>query len=309
MDVKTAITTSSFAKLEASPLDLLHTRGLAPAINPEGRKLDAAEVVEFLQGVAGVIAGTEPLDADVLNALPDLKVISRCGAGMENVDLEAAAGLGIRVFNTPGAPTLPVAELTVGLILDLLRKVSLMDRNLRRGLWNKLMGSLLFGKKVGIVGFGRIGQKTAELLLPFGVKIKYCDTFAISCSLDCEPSDFEELLEWADIVTLHCPSPASGEPLLGSEGMGRLKEGAFLINAARGGLVDEDALRKALTDGNLAGAALDVFENEPYKGPLTELDNVILTPHIGSYAAEARVAMERQSVENLLCGLEDTGLL
>jgi D-3-phosphoglycerate dehydrogenase len=300
--MKVVITTTSFGKYDRMPLDELEREKLEYILNPYGRKLTREEVIVLAEGAHGIIAGTEPLDAAVLEQLQHLRVISRCGAGMDNVDIKAAEASGIQVFNTPDGPTLAVAELTVGLILDLLRKVSLMDRKLREGVWEKNMGNLLYGKRIAIIGFGRIGQRVAYLLTPFGVDIAYCDVCSIECSFP--EKEKRDLLSWGDIITLHCsPSPDDGS-IIGKEELKQMQKGAWLINGSRGGLVDEEALYWALKDGYLSGAALDVFANEPYTGPLCELDNVILTPHIGSYAIESRIEMELQAVRNVIKGLK-----
>ena len=235
--------------------------------------------------------------------MPELKVISRCGAGLDNVDLEKAKELDIKVFSTPYGPTLAVAELTLGLMLDLLRKITTMDRELRTGVWKKQMGSLLTGKKVGILGCGRIGQKVAELLATLGVQIAYYDICSFEGGILLMSKN--ELLSWADIITLHCSANEDGKPVIGESELNLMKDNSWLINASRGGLVDENALYSALNEGKLAGAALDVFDNEPYEGPLRSLDNVILTPHIGSYAKEGRIQMEKDAVQNLINGLQN----
>lgn len=302
--MKIAISTTSFAEFDDQPLRFLKNTGLEIVLNSYGRKLSGGEVVELAADAVGLIAGTEPLDKSVLEKLPLLKVISRCGVGMDNVDLEAAAQLNIKVFNTPFGPTLAVAELTIGLILDLLRKATLMDREMRAGVWKKRMGNLLNDKKVGIIGFGRIGQKTGELLRAFGCKIGYYDSVRIEGLeyLRIKRLEMDELLKESDIVIVHV-SGKYEKPLLGAKKLDMMKDGAWLVNVARGGAVDEEALFNALKDGHLAGAALDVFKKEPYNGRLKELDNVILTPHIGSYAKEARIEMEMQAVKNLIKGL------
>lgn len=302
--MKIATTTTSFAKFDNQPLQLLKDSGFEILLNPYGRKLDGGDVVELAEDAIGIIAGTEPLDRAVLEKLPLLKVISRCGVGMDNVDLEAATQLNIKVFNTPFGPTLAVAELTVGLILDLLRKVTMMDREMRAGVWEKRMGNLLSGKRVGIIGFGRIGQKTGKLLRAFGCEIGCYDNLRIRGleDLGIKRLEMDELLKESDIVIVHV-SGKYEKPLLGAKEIDMMKNGAWLVNVARGGVVDEEALFNALKDERLAGAALDVFEKEPYDGPLKELDNVILTPHIGSYAKEARVEMEIQAAKNLIKGL------
>lgn len=297
---KIAITTTSFGEYDNKPLKLLQTNGFEVIMNPYRRKLKKDEVIEICRGAVGIIAGTEPLDADVIERLCKLKAISRCGSGLDNVDLGAAERIGIKVFNTPDAPSVAVSELTLGLILNLLRKVNQMYISIKDGKWEKLMGNLLFGKNVGIIGFGKIGRKVAELLVPFGCKIAYTDPYVEDGIMGLKRKDILELLPWADIVSIHA---SNKDRLIGDKEIRMMKKGSWLINASRGGVVDEDALYQLLKQDHLAGAALDIFEQEPYAGPLRKLDNVILTPHIGSYAKEARIKMEKAAVENLIKGL------
>jgi D-3-phosphoglycerate dehydrogenase len=299
--MRIAITTSSFAEFSREPLDLLAAAGCEVVLNTLGRKLKPEETITLLTGCAGVVAGTETYDSAVFAALPGLRAVSRCGVGMDSVDQAAARARGVKVLNTPLGPTRAVAELTVGLALDLLRQVTRMDRELRGGAWKKRMGSLLAGKKVGVVGFGRIGQATAELFAGLGCEIGYADVHPIAaCPLYARCLDLPELLAWADIVTLHCSKPASGCFVLGEAELSAMRPGSWLINCGRGGLVDEEALFRALTSGRLAGAAVDCFGAEPYAGPLSGLDTAVLTPHIGSYAREGRAQMEADAVKNLL---------
>jgi len=302
---KIAITTTSFGKYNEVPLGLVKEQGYEITMNNFGRKLIAEEIVEICQSCIGIIAGTEVYNKDTLEKLKNLRVISRCGVGIDNIDLATARDSGIRVLNTPDAPTFAVAELTVGLILNFLRKINQMDRGIREGKWEKRMGNLLYAKNVGIIGFGRIGQKVAELLSGFGLNLAYYDTVPKSCPIDCSRKEFEEIIRWADILTLHL-SPSSGcNPIVGKKELELMKKGGWLVNVSRGGMVDEGALYCALKDGHLSGAALDVFDKEPYEGPLKELDNVLLTPHVGSYAKEARIKMEVEAAENLLIYLKE----
>jgi len=299
---KIAITTTTFGKYDYSPIELCNKMGYEVVFNPYGRKVAQEELIGLARESIGLIAGTESINEEVLLGLPVLKVISRCGTGLDNIDIDAVGRLGIRVFNTPDAPTLAVAELTVGLILNLLRKVFQMGAELKMGQWKKRMGNLLFKKKIGIKGFGRIGRKVAELLSPFDCEIAYADPFVEDGLLGFQRLSLKELLCWADIVTIHV---GVHEKLIGEKEFQYMKEAALIVNTSRGGVVDESVLYENLKNGHLAGAALDVFENEPYNGKLKELENVILTPHIGSYAKEARVEMEMQSMENLLKGLKE----
>ena len=302
-DLTVALSVSSFADADAAPLERL--RGAANVLdNPHGRKLDEAEVAELISEADGVIAGTEPLTAGVLENASRLRAISRVGVGLDSVDLDAARRLGIEVFNTPDAVTDAAAELAVAGILALGRHLHRMDAAIRAGNWDRMMGSLMIGKTVGVVGLGRVGRRVAALLGAFGTKLIAYDVVpddGWAAEHGVERVELGELLPRAEVVTLH----ASGaDRLLGATELAALPDGAIVANAARGGLVDEQALHAELASGRLGGAYLDVFEQEPYDGPLRELDNVLLTAHAGSYAREARALMEAQAVENLLAYLE-----
>lgn len=306
--MKILISTSSFAEHDKTSLKLLESHGFDVVLNPYGRKLNQEEVVGLAKDCQGIIAGTEPLTDDVFKQLPTLRAISRCGTGMDSVDLEAARNRGIAVRNTPGAPTQAVAELALGLILNLLRGISFMDRQIRNNSWEKKMGTLLNQKTVGIIGLGRIGRRLAELLKPFEAKILASDPapdvkWVKKKRVQLVP--LEDLLKKSDIVSLHMPYSKENHHFIDMGRLKIMKKGAFLINTSRGGLVDEDALYNMLKEGHLGGAAIDAFEREPYNGPLKELDNVILTPHIGSYALEARVQMELDAAKNLVEMLEE----
>ena len=306
--MKVFISTSSFGKYDDLPIRLLQNAGLDIHLNPYGRKLAADECLSLYGDIDGLIAGTEILSAEILRSARNLKVVSRCGAGTDNVNLEAAAELGIRVFATADAPTQAVAELTVGLMLDLLRGISRTDRLIRTGVWQKDMGSLLRGRTLGILGLGRIGKAVAQLTQPFGLTYLAWDVapdrqFAAEHMIQLVGLD--ELLRTADIVSIHLPYTAELKGIIGDRALSLMKKDAILVNTARGGLIDEAALHEAVKDGRIGGAALDVFEQEPYTGPLRELNNVILTAHIGSYAREARVEMEAEAARNLIAGLKN----
>ncbi|MDR2800576.1 MAG: phosphoglycerate dehydrogenase [Desulfovibrio sp.] len=302
------ISTTTFAEYDEGPLRLLRGAGFEIKRNSAGRALTEDEALEFLSGCVGLIAGTEPLSAKVMDANPQLAVISRCGTGLDNVDLEAARKRGLIVKNTPDAPTAAVAELTLGLALNLARKVCQMDREVRDGRWKKRMGGLMAGKRSGIVGFGRIGRKVAGYFSVLGCEVVFYDPF-VPAAENFRRVELDDLLASSDIVTLHCPPRPDGRPVLGEAELGAMKAGALLINAARGGLADEQALCACLRAGALAGAALDVFSREPYPadGELASFPNVILTPHIGAYAVETRVDMEIESARNLLLALRHCG--
>lgn len=302
---KVFISTSSFGQDDRKPLEMLSFAGLTVSVNPLGRKIREEEAIEYLEDADYLIAGTETLSREVLASSKKLRIISRCGVGVDSIDLQAAKELGIAVYFTADSPTVAVAELTMGLILDLLRLITPMSCALKSGKWEKRMGSLLNGKNVGIIGFGRIGQKVARLLIPFGVNIAYYDIFEKKTDLRSLFKTLPDILSWADIITLHCASQSGNDKnLIRAEELSRMKKGAWFINVSRGGVVDEKALYHSLKNGDLTGAALDVYGEEPYSGPLRELDNIILLPHVGSYAKEARVKMEIEAVNNLLSGVK-----
>lgn len=256
--------------------------------------------MQLLPGIVGLIAGVEPIDADVLSR-SELKVISRCGTGLSNVDLEAAKKLGIAVCNTPDAPTQAVAELTVACMLNSLRKIPQMNQEMQEGHWNKQSGFQLQGKTVVIVGLGRIGRRVAQLLKPFHVRLIGVDPFLSGAEEGIELLTLEEALPWADIITLH----SNGKDcLLSDREFALMKKGVFLLNSARGTLIDEEALIKAVKEARLGGVWLDTFNQEPYSGELTKFSCVTLTPHIGSYTLECRKAMELEAVENLISTFE-----
>lgn len=300
------ISTSSFAAYSNEPLNLLREKSIEFKLNPYNRTLKETEIAELLKNMDGVIAGTEPLTKKVFENCPLLKVISRVGAGLDNVDLKSAEENGIKVFNTPEGPTQSVAELTLVLILSLLRKINVMDKNIKNEIWKKEMGSLLFHKKIGIIGFGNIGKRLAELLSPFNCRIMFYDPYIGNKENNkYEKIDsVETLLENSDIVSLHMFYSKQNHHFINKEMLLKMKPTAILVNTARGGLVDEDALYESLKEFKIAGAALDVFEKEPYQGKLKEFPNVLLTPHIGSYAIEARIQMEMDAVLNLFKGFE-----
>jgi D-3-phosphoglycerate dehydrogenase len=298
MTSKILLGPSSFAETDKTPLIRLQEAGYEVIDNPYKRKLTKAELFELLTpDVIGIIAGLEPLDREVLQR-SRLKVVSRVGSGMSNVDQQAARELGIAVRSTPNGPTEAVAELAIGALLSLLRMIPLMDRALHAGKWDKRIGVQLEGKTVAIVGYGRIGRRVAELLAPFRTRLLVVDPFLEQGAVPgVELLSLDEVLPLADIVSLH----SSGEAcLLGEREFSLLKKGAFLLNVARGGLVAEAALIAALDSGTVAGAWFDTFGAEPYSGPLCGRDNVVLTPHVGSYTLECRQGMENEAVDNLL---------
>ncbi|MEK7857786.1 MAG: phosphoglycerate dehydrogenase [Elusimicrobiota bacterium] len=311
--MKVLVTTSSFSAQDPAPKTALSGAGLEIHENPFKRKLTEAEVSALLaeHKPVGLFAGLEPLTAKVLEASRGhLKVISRCGIGLDTVDLDAAKRLGISVFNTPDAPSQAVAELTLGLMLAVLRRIAEADAAVKRGDWKATMGRLLGARTVGVVGLGRIGSRVANLCLAFGCKVlAYDPNDKIMLPDGSERHSYDELIRRSDIVTLHIPLGPGTRNVVGPDEFKKMKKGAVLINASRGGLVDETALLDALKSGQLAGAGIDAFEAEPYLGPLRDLTQVVLTPHMGSAAMECRTRMEQEAADNLIAGLRALGVI
>ena len=292
---KILITTSSFNNLL---LENSYFSNYEIIYNTTGKKLTENSLSRLIdENVVAMIAGTEPITENIFKLAKGLKFIVRCGIGIDNIDLAAANKYNIEIYNTPDAPTNAVAELTLGLILSSLRSINISDKNIRNSLWKPIMGNLLSNKTIGIIGYGRIGQKLAYFLKPFNCKIFFHDPFV---KLDDNFNiSINELLKKSDIVTLHIPYSSDNHHLINCENIKLLKSSSFIINVSRGGLIDEDSLYKALFNKTIAGAALDCFEIEPYNGPLKNLDNVILTSHMGSYAKESRLEQESDSVNIL----------
>jgi D-3-phosphoglycerate dehydrogenase len=308
--LKVLINTSTFSQLDHPKLQVLREKGIGVVLNPKRRRLTEDEVEALCdETVIGMIAGLEPLTERVLSNAPNLAIISRCGIATENVDLAAAKIKKIKVRNTPDAPSLAVAELTIGLLLSLLRRIPEADSLLKQKQWQPLMGSLLNNKMVGVVGYGRVGRKVATLLQAFGAKVLVYDAQPIETSGDIEVGSFQDILSNSDIVTLHIPATPETKGLISKAVIKQMKPGSIIINTARGELVDEDAMYQALKDGHLAGAALDAYTVEPYNGPLQEMKNVVMTAHMGSYAKEARMQMEAEAVDNLVETLMQAGLV
>ena len=302
------ISTSTFNLDNFSELSAITNSGIKVKLNPFNARLTEDQAIDLLgQNSIGLIAGLEPLNQKVLQSANELKVIARVGTGLDNIDLAAAKKLGIKVLNTPDAPTSAVAELTLGHILGLLRNIARTDRQIRDNKWQGQMGSLLETKTVGVIGFGRIGRKVSRLVSAFGAKVIVHDPFIRA--EDFENCSLKELCTQSDVLTLHVPYSDKTHHIISSELIQAMKPGSFVVNVSRGGLVDEVSLLRALESGHLAGAALDCFEQEPYFGPLSKLENVQMTAHMGTYARETRDLMEREASQLMVKALQEMNLL
>ena len=281
-------------------------------LNDRDTFLTHDELVARVRGKQGLIALLpDTVDRAVLEAgLPDLKVVSAVAVGINNIDVKTAGELGVVVTNTPDVLTESTADLTWALILGIMRRVTEGDRLVRRGGWKAwafdfMLGTELRGKQLGIVGFGRIGRAVAARAAAFGVRVAYLARHAGPPRLEgAEPMPFDKLLSTSDIVSLHCPLTPDTRHLINQTALARMKRSAYLVNASRGPVVDEAALAWALKNRLIAGAGLDVYEDEPEVLPeLLALENVLLSPHLGSATSETRTAMADLAARNIVAVL------
>jgi len=305
--MKVLLAISSFGDVDRKPLEMLEESRIEYASNSPDRDISGMGWSNHLADSDALIAGTIPVTANVMDCAPRLKIISRVGIGLDSVDLNAARERGIQVAYTPDAPSNSVAELTLVHIISLLRGVVRANRAVHDGRWSRVMGRSLTEVTVGLVGVNRIGKLVARNLKGLGARIIAND---IAPDLDFASEvglmwvDKEKLCREADVISLHIPLTRDTRNFIGREELSMMKPNAFLVNTARGGLIDEDALLDVLRAGGIAGAGLDVFSEEPYLGDLTSLENCLLTCHMGSMTQEARLRMEVEAVENVGCFLK-----
>lgn len=300
---------STFAQYGNEPLDLLKESGFLFYVNPSSRRVKSEEIIDFGREAKGIIAGVEIYDSFVLDHLPNLKCISRCGVGIDNIDALKTKEKGITILNTPDVVIQPVAELTVAMIFDILKKLTSHTILMRAKQWQKIAGNLLAGKKVGILGLGRIGKRVAEILKKLDVIVCGTDLFPDKTWADqvgVRIVSTQELLRSSDILSIHLSEKGKELFCLRQEEINQMKQGAVVINVSRGKYVDENALYEALKSRRLSYAGLDVYEKEPYTGKLAELDNVILTPHVATLTEESRLKMEIEATQNLINFLKNT---
>ena len=306
MSKRVFISTSTFAQFSRKPLEMMELLGINYTLNTKGRKLTKNEIFKIIPHYDYVLAGTETYDVDVLNNAKNLKIISRIGIGLDNIDLDYASEKKIKIIRTKTTPAVAVSELTIALILNLLRKIHQQNIDYNSHRWVKKMGSLFHNKTLGVIGLGKIGKELVRILRGFNLKIiafdlhedksfsdKYCVDY---CSLD-------DLLMKSDIITIHLSLNKENIDLIDIEKLIKMKPEAILINTSRGEVINEGDLIEALKRKIIAGVALDVFKNEPYNGELKNFENVLLTPHIGSYAIETRITMEIEATKNLINGI------
>ncbi len=286
--------------LSAPELEPLTAAGFELVSGPPGRSPEGNELLDLVRPCVGWLAGVERIGSAVLEEARALRVISRNGVGVDNIDLEAAHRRGVAVLRAPGANADAVAELTVGLVLSALRHIPASDRAIRAGSWQRHPGRELGSSTVGLVGLGVIGRTVARIVRGFGATVLACDPMVTS-SDEARLVDLDELLRSSDVVTLHLPAQSDRAPLIGERQLAAIRPGAVLVNTARASLVDPNAVLHALDDRRLGAYAVDVFDREPPAPSwLYRHENVIATPHIGGFTQEGVRRATRAAVVNLL---------
>lgn len=298
------ITTAPFGESDPVALDLLKQNNISYTLNPFKRRLTEAEVAGLIGPYEVVIAGTEPITAAVLDRAPRLKLLAHTGIGLDNIDLAAARARGVAVTYTPAAPSPAVAELVIGQMIALLRKSVHADRGLREGKWNRIIGRRLANVTVGIIGVGRVGRLVIQHLQGFRPKRVLLNDLVTDNNFakrnGCEWAEKEAIFREADIITLHVPLTPKTRKLIGPDELRMMRPEAILINTSRGPIVDETALFNALRELPHFSAAIDVFDEEPYKGTLAVLENCLLTCHMGSCTDDCRLQMETEAAKEVI---------
>jgi len=306
------ITTVPFADKNHKPLHLLKDIGADYTINPLNKKLTEDELAEMITDFDVIIAGTEPITKQVMDNAPNLKMISRVGIGLDSVDLLEAEKRGIVVSYTPDAPAPAVAEFTIGLMLTLLRSVHVSNLEMHNGKWHRFFGRRLSEITIGVIGLGRIGVGVLQHLKGFGSPRILVNDIDINkkneLEFDVEWGDKEKIYQEADVVTIHTPLTAQTKNMVRKEQLLSMKKDAVIINTARGGIINEDDLYDVMIAGHLSGAAIDVFDFEPYGGKLRDIQHCILTAHMGSMSVDCRTRMEIEATEEAVRFLTNDSL-
>ncbi|MBZ0302487.1 MAG: phosphoglycerate dehydrogenase [Anaerolineae bacterium] len=301
MAYKVLATPRSFCNSDGPYHEFLRQNDCLVDRRAQDRPLHADELRAIIPGYDGVVLGLDECDASVIECADRLRVISRYGAGVDQVDLAAASRRGIRVTNTPGANSIAVAELCIGLMFALARNIPQVAFAARSGVWKRAAGWELCGKTLGIIGLGDIGQQVAIRAHDLGMRVLAYDPFTEKDVTGVERTDLQNILRQADVLTLHCALTPETRNLMSAERLAEMHPGAYIINTARGGLVDEAALYEVLRSGHLGGAAADVFHDDPPNGSsLLTLDNFIATPHIGATTRESVQRMSMMAARNVV---------
>jgi len=291
MTFKILSTSPTFGHYVSEPIEYFKENGCEVTIVPQGSKFSEEELVENMAGIDAAIVGFERITKSVIQGSKNLKVIAKHGAGVDNIDIRTATSQGIVVISAFGANSDAVADLTFGLFLSLARMIPFADRTVKEGGWPRMIGAQVNEKNLGIIGCGQVGKKVAKRALGFDMRVFVYDVVkdeAFAQKWGISYRSLDEVLAESDFLSIHVPLIDSTRKLIGRRELQLMKKGAFLVNIARGGVVDEEALYQALKEGKIRGAALDVFSSEPPEGnPLLALDSVIATPHMGGYTTEA----------------------
>ena len=292
---KVFIATSSFSELTTSVKAIAKKKNFLFKKNPLKKKLTSDQLVKYAKDCNYIIAGTEIYNQKTLDKLTKLKYIFRLGSGIDNLDIDYLKKKKIKFKKSIVTPEIAVAELIVGYIFSIYRHIVEHNNDLKNKIWKKRMGSILNGKTLGIIGYGKVGKYLYKLLKDFGVKILVNDKKKINI----ENTNINKLIKKSDIISLNT-NLYSKEKLLDKKKLKLCKKNCIIINTSRPEVIDYDYLYLMLKKKKILGAGLDVFMKEPYLGKLTNLDNVILTPHIGSYSKEIRSKMEKEALKNIL---------
>lgn len=310
---KVLITTVPFGQNNRLPIELLETAGVECIINPLNKKLTEKELASMVSGVDLIIAGTEIISDFVMDKAKNLKMISRVGIGLDGVDLLAAKKRGIKVSYTPDAPAPAVAELTIGLLITLLRSVHVSNMQMHQGKWSRFFGKRIANTTIGIIGLGRIGSRVLNRLAVFGTPRLLVNDISADPELDrkfkLEWVDKETIYKESDVISLHVPLTAATKNMITEKELSMMRDDAILINTCRGGVINEVDLYNVMNSGHLSGAAIDVFEEEPYFGRLNEIERCILTAHMGSMSVDCRTRMEIEATEEAVRFLKGQPLL
>ena len=300
---KVLISITSFSELDSKAREMLEENNIESTSNKENIKLTESKLLDLVSECDAIIAGTEKISEKVISSGKKLKIISRVGIGVDNIDLLSAKKNNVKVSYTPDVPAPYLAEMTIGIMLTMLRNLHISNLNMHRGIWSRYFGRSISNSTIGIIGYGRIGKNITnkiQSLTPKKILI-----YDILSDIDLN----EKNLEWAsldrifkecDLISIHLPLNSSTYNLIKKEDLLKMKSNAIIINNSRGGIINEESLYDVLKSGHLSGAAIDVFENEPYTGKLLEIDNCLLTAHMGSMSVECRSEMEIQAVEDVI---------
>jgi D-3-phosphoglycerate dehydrogenase len=304
MTFRVIATARSFCNTDGPHHDFLRRHDCVVDRHALDHPMTASELREVIAGYEGAILGLDTCDASVIKRADKLRVISRYGAGVDQVDLEAASQHGIAVTNTPGANKIAVAELSIGLMFALARNIPVVATSSRSNVWKRAAGWELTNKTLGVIGLGEIGRAVAVRGHALGMNVVGYDPFTPGEIENVRRVELPELIHSSDVITLHCALTPETRNLFNAERLAQMRKGAVLINTARGDLVDEAALLEALKSGHLAGAAADVFHDDPpTSNPLLALDNFIGTPHIGATTKESVLRMSMMAAENVVAVL------